>query len=235
MAQPRTPVVPTGSVVAIIDAFLDWCSKHRSPDTYELCRSRLERFARTDPDLLVGDLRPFHVQEWIDAMDVESGTKRNYCRFVKRCVRWAKKQGYNESDPIADMEQPKGGKRETVLSDEQYNELLSLTLDPTFRELLTVTWEIGCRPQESLHVGARHVDLTNQRWVFQEAEARTDIPRVVYPVATGLRQSRVDEGTNEVWRRSRVTDLAGRRLGILTSNSISISIRKGSTPRKGTS
>ena len=180
MAKPRTPVVPTGSVLAIIDAFLDWCAKHRAGDTYEWYQSRLERFARAYPDLLVGDLRPYHVQEWIDAMDVSSGTKKNYCRSVKRCLRWAKKQGYVEGNPIEDMEQPKGGKREVVLSQEEYDELFSLAADVTFRDLLTVTWETGCRPQESLRVEARHVDLTNHRWVFPESEAKTDLPRVVY-------------------------------------------------------
>ena len=180
MAKPRAPVVATGSVLAVIDAFLDWCSKHRAPDTYEWYRSRLEQFARTYPTLLVGELRPFHVQQWIDSMHVESGTKRNYCRAIKRCVKWAKQQGYIDANPIEDMEQPKGGKRETVVSDAQYKELLSYAHDPGFRELLNVTWEIGCRPQESLRVEARHVDLQNQRWVFPESEAKTDIPRVVY-------------------------------------------------------
>ena len=39
-------------------------------------------------------------------MDVSSGTKRNYCRSVKRCLRWAKQQGYIDRNPVADMEMP---------------------------------------------------------------------------------------------------------------------------------
>jgi len=186
MAKPEKRVVASGSLLAIIDAFLDWCQKHRAPDTYEWYQSRLQLFARRHPDLGTGDLRPYHVQQWIDAMNVSSGTKRNYCRAIKRCMAWAKKQGHIDVNPIADLEQPRSGKRETVISPEQFNELLSLTQDETFRDLLIVTWETGCRPQESLRVHARHVDMANQRWVFSETEAKTDTPRIVYLTDTAL-------------------------------------------------
>jgi integrase len=48
-------------------------------------------------------------------------------------------------------------------------------------DLVTVTWETGCRPQESLRVEARHVDLANQRWVISKDESKTKrLVRVVY-------------------------------------------------------
>ena len=180
LARPEKRVVPSGSLLAIIDVFLDWCQKHRAPDTYEWYRSRLELFAKKHPNLRAADLRPFHVQQWIDEMDVSRGTKRNYCRSIKRCMRWAKKQGHIDLNPIADLEQPKGGKREVVVTQGEFDEILSLTVDDTFRDLLIVTWETGCRPQESLRVESRHVDLTNQRWIFSETESKTDTPRIVY-------------------------------------------------------
>ena len=50
-----------------------------------------------------------------------------------------------------------------------------------FRDLVNVTWETGCRPQESLRVEARHVDLQNQRWVFRKSESKMKrITRVIY-------------------------------------------------------
>ena len=113
-------------------------------------------------------------------MNVSSGTKRNYCRAVKRCMAWAKKQGHIDVNPIADLEQPRGGKREVVVTQEEFDQLVALAGDQSFRDLLIVTWETGCRPQESLRVEARHVDLANQRWVFSETEAKTDMPRIVY-------------------------------------------------------
>jgi integrase len=46
---------------------------------------------------------------------------------------------------------------------------------------LEVTWETGCRPQESLAVEARHVDLVNSRWFFPPDESKGEQwPRIVY-------------------------------------------------------
>ncbi len=76
MAQPAKQAVASNSLLALIVAFLDWCHKHRAHETYERHRYRLEQFARRHPDLQIGDLKPFHIQQWIDAMDVANGTKR---------------------------------------------------------------------------------------------------------------------------------------------------------------
>lgn len=181
MAEPRQQaVVLSDSLAAVIDSFLEWCQNHRAPDTYDWYRDRLVRFDARYPDLRVAELRPFHVQEWIDEMKISSGSKRNYCRSIKRCLRWAKQQGYIETNPIADMSLPRAGKREKVVSDAEWNTILGCVSDRAFRDLLIVTWETGCRPQESLRVEARHVDVANQRWVFPESESKTDQLRIVY-------------------------------------------------------
>ena len=100
---------------------------------------------------------------------------------MKRVFRWAAEQGYIDRSPVAHMKQPQGGKREVVVSQAEFDEILSLAKDEGFRDLLIVTWETGCRPQESLIVEARHVDLANQRWVFQPSEEKCGRSlRVVY-------------------------------------------------------
>ena len=181
MAEPpKRVVMASDSLSTVIEAFLEWSQHHRSPVTYEWYHFRLKRFFKTYPDLRIGELRPYHVQEWIDRMPVASGSKRNYVRAIKRCVRWAKKQGYIEVNPIVDLEVPRGGKREKVVLPAEWEAILAAVSDRSFHDLLLVTWETGCRPQESLRVEARHVDLVNQRWVFPESESKTDIPRIVY-------------------------------------------------------
>jgi integrase len=183
MADPpkRARAARGQMILAVIEAYLDWCQKHRSPDTYDWYRDRLERFAQRYPTLTTSEIRPYHVQEWIDGMEgISSGTKRNYCRSIKRAMRWAKRLGYIDDNPIADMEQPKAGKRETVISQEEFDAILQRVPDRYFRDLLITTWETGCRPQESLRVEGRHVDLTHSRWVFPESEAKGGIPRIVY-------------------------------------------------------
>ena len=156
MRRPQSRPVASGSVVAIVEAFLDWCKKHRSPDTYEWYRYRLQRFVEfAAPGLRVSQLKPFHVQHWIDHYgQLSNGSKRNYCRAIQRAMRWAEQQGYMERSPIAHMEKPAGGKRELVLSSEEFDKILGCARDRQFRDLLITTWESGCRPQESLRVEA---------------------------------------------------------------------------------
>jgi len=68
-----------------------------------------------------------------------------------------------------------------VISPEQFETILAAVRDQEFKDLLTVSWETGCRPQESLRVEARHVDRDNARWVFPASEAKGGrLPRVVY-------------------------------------------------------
>ena len=184
MATPKRvlPVTTTSkSLVGIIDSFLEWTRKQKSPHTYEWYRYRLQRFVEKYPNLSVEELKPFHVQEWVDGYQFSVTSRRNYLRSVKRCLKWATRQGYIERSPIADLEVPAGESREGLVSEEEFENLLAQVSDPEFRDLLLVTWETGCRPQESLRVEARHVDLQNRRWVFPKSESKTKrLSRVVY-------------------------------------------------------
>lgn len=93
MAAPRAvaPVVPVATtlVVVLCDKFLDWVQLHRSAATYQWYWWRLQSFGRKYPELTAEELRPFHVQEWVDAQDIAVTTQRNCIRAVKRCIRWA--------------------------------------------------------------------------------------------------------------------------------------------------
>jgi integrase len=192
MREPQTHTVCPTAWAAIVDLFLDWVQKHRSPETFEWYRYRLERFCQRYPNLRAADIRPYHVQQWVDSYeDLTRTSKRNYVRTVKRCSRWAVQQGYLNTDPVQLMEVPGTDRRETVISPEAYQELLSLIRDEAFRDLVVTTWETGCRPQESLRVEARHVDLARQRWVFPKSEAKGKRePRIVYLTDAALEITR---------------------------------------------
>ena len=196
LAQPGrdsfVPPSPDGPspvlVVVIVDKFLDWCEKNRAADTYRWYRDRLQLFCNWIPSTLaVPELKNFHVQEWVDSFpDLAPGSKRNHCRSVQRAMRWAVRLGHIDSSPVAHLEKPSAGRREQVVSVEEFAKILGATKDQQFKDLLTVSWETGCRPQESLRVEARHVDRPNARWIFPASEAKGGkLPRIVYltPVA----------------------------------------------------
>jgi integrase/recombinase XerD len=108
--QPVVHIAPDhGLVVVIVDEFLDWCEKQRAPDTYRWYKDRLESFCATiDVNLTADELRPHHVQKWVDNYGVElkSGSRRNLIASVKRAMKWAEEQGYIEHSRIAHMKKP---------------------------------------------------------------------------------------------------------------------------------
>lgn len=181
LARPQPVQTTSDSLAATIDAFLEWTQKHRTPDTYEWYRYRLQRFIERYADLRVGDLRPYHVQLWGDSYELSQTSRRNYLRSVKRCIRWAVTQGYLKSNPIEHLEVPNAESKEVLITGDEYQRLLTFVPSGPLRDLIEVTWETGCRPQESLRVDARHFDSTNQRWVFPRAESKgKKAPRGVY-------------------------------------------------------
>ena len=181
MTQPHEQKVSSESLAGIIDTFLDWVGRHRSPETYEWYRYRLQRFIERYPDLRAVDLRPFHVETWADTYPLSVTSRRNYLRSVKRCLKWAKKQGYIDRNPVEDMEVPSADHKEIAMSPDEFDTLTGYVRNPALADLINVTWETGCRPQESLRVEVRHVDLANHRWVFYKSESKGKrISRVVY-------------------------------------------------------
>ncbi|MCA9195528.1 MAG: tyrosine-type recombinase/integrase, partial [Planctomycetales bacterium] len=127
------------------------------------------------------ELKPFHVEEWVDSYRLSTTSRRNYFRTIKRCLNWAERQGYIDKNPIEFLEVPSADRKDTYVSPEQFEELLTYVVDPFLRDLLVVTYTTGCRPQESLRVQCRHVELKNKRWVFPQKEAKCKKgPRIVY-------------------------------------------------------
>lgn len=183
MAAPKAALPPATDedVTVVIDAFLDWTQRHRAESTYHWYLQRCQSFVLTIPGLRVSRLRPFHVQEWVDANAAWSnGHKRGCITAVQRALRWAEQMGRIERNPIAFIEKPAPGKRDHVISATEYADILA-RCDDAFADLVTTAWETGARPQELLRVEGRHVDLDNARWVFPPAEAKVKTrPRIVY-------------------------------------------------------
>jgi integrase len=199
MAEPPAsrPVLRPGGVVETVDKFLAWCQDHRKAETYEWYRWRLQLFCdylkkQRLTHLLVSELKPFHLDEFLAGWPAwSSGMKHGACRAVQRAMRWAEIKGYIERSPVAHYEKPRPGKRKVVIAPAEFDQLLSLAGSQNFRDLLTVTWETACRPQESLAVEARHVDLQNARWVFSPDESKGEQwPRIVYLTQAALEVTR---------------------------------------------
>lgn len=181
MGQPREQAVSPESLVAIIDAFLDWTQKNRAPDTYEWYRYRLQRFVNKYPDMRVSSLKPFHIEQWVDDYDVAQTSRRNYFRSIKRCLSWARRQGRIDCDPLEGLDVPGADRKEVFVPPDEFERLLTFVPDERFRDLLVTTYLTGCRPQESLRVITDWVDAKHGRWVFPQKKSKgKKSPRIVY-------------------------------------------------------
>lgn len=166
----------------LFDRYLEWLKSNRSPHTYEWYRYRLQRFIDVYPELTLTELKPYHVQEWVDSYPgLAVTTKRNYIRSVKRSLHWAKMLGHIDQNPIEYISAPTGQAKDVYISQQEFDQLLANTPDEELKKLMVVTYETGCRPQESLRLEIRHVELDNRRFVLPRKEAKgKKAPRVIY-------------------------------------------------------
>lgn len=174
---PNSAASATGMTVGeVFEKFLDWCQRHRSPRTYEWSKGHIQAFcdhlktARTTP---AADLKPFHVVEWVDSKPTWGpNQKRGAIVAVTRPFNWAAKLGYVAASPVRGVEKPSPEKRDSRMTPEDFRTLLSHVTDEPFRDLLTLAYEAGCRPQEARRVEARHLKLEHHRVEIPPPEAK---------------------------------------------------------------
>ncbi|MFW6114627.1 MAG: hypothetical protein ACOC7K_02705 [bacterium] len=165
MSRPEAPRVSEQHVAALLDLFLEWTKAHRAEATFKWYRERLQSFFKSmPPSMVASQLKPYHVQRWLDSHPTWSdGHRRGSIIAVQRAFRWATRMGYIDHSPIAHLEKPPAGTRDLIVSPERFDEILRHVHDPEFADLLCSAWETGARPQELFRVERGHVDLVNQR------------------------------------------------------------------------
>jgi hypothetical protein len=66
----RPPEVASDLVAGVIEGYLDWCQRWRSPRTFAWYKQHLQSFVDSlnDPTkMTLAELKPFHVQRWVDS------------------------------------------------------------------------------------------------------------------------------------------------------------------------
>jgi integrase len=216
-SRPRS--ADTMLAVGVIDAYLEWLKQNRSARTYEWYQRHCQVFAQAiEPTLTVEQLKPYHVTQVLSEHASWSSTNKNgLCRAVQRAFRWAEEEELILRSPLRHLKKPKTRRRETIVTPEEFAQLLVDAGNDDFRDLLITAWETGARPQELFAVERRHVDLSNMRWVFPVEESKGKrLPRIVYLNERALeitrrRMARYPDGTlfrnadGEPWNRSSVS------------------------------
>jgi integrase/recombinase XerD len=188
-AQAHQPAVPTPSaspplVLQVIDDYLSWCRERKAEATYVWYFGFLQDFARhlareVDPKLAVDARLPLHVDQWtFTHRGWSQTTKRGAMLTVQRVFRWAERR-LKIPSPLVGMEKPAAESREVFLTAEQFHDVLTLTRDPNFADLLQFLWNTGARPQEAFRAEDSHFDGTKITFPIKQAKGKKKA-RVIY-------------------------------------------------------
>jgi integrase len=186
---PEAPGSSDTRVASICDAFLVWCERHQAAETYRGYSFYIQSFCEACGYLLVADLRPYHVTNWMDGKSWGPTSQFNAVRTAQRVFNWAVEQKLLSQNPIKGMKRPRPASRDSYVSDEEFR-ALRRAASPPFRLFLFALRQTGARPSEvrELTWDQTHDD----RWVlFKHKTAdKTRKPRVIHltPVMCRLMQ-----------------------------------------------
>ena len=74
--SPDRQKVSGKSLAAIVDDFLEYVHNNRACETYRWYRDLLQKFILAHSEFCVDDIRPFHVQRWVDGLSNLSKNSR---------------------------------------------------------------------------------------------------------------------------------------------------------------
>jgi integrase len=172
----------------ILDEFLEHALKNRSKATFLWYRNYLRSFvASVGKKLLVADLKPLHVTQWLDKSFADLSPSSRNCgvRAIKSAFNWAVDEGYLDRSPIRGVKRPPAGRREMVLTAEEFRKLiLDRCSDQLEKDLLVFLWETGARVQEVRRITVKHFDEANKRIILPPSEDKVGHYRVIHLTET---------------------------------------------------
>jgi integrase len=187
----------TLQVATVCDLFLDYSLTNNSPSSYRTHRHFLQAFCTGYGRFNVSDLKPFHINRWVDGKKSWKGAKRHAIVSVKRVFSWAEQQGLIATNPIRSVKPPRMNRRERVLSADERKLILGSTKDQAFRDFLTAMLDTGCRPSEVAAVTAADVNPELGVWILKEHKTakKTGKPRIIYlsPAMLDLSKKQIEK------------------------------------------
>lgn len=176
--QAQLPESPDARVADICEAFLGYSAKNHAPDTYRNHRFYLQEFSEAAGQVLVAELRPFHVTRWIESKVWNETTRFNAKRYAFRAMNWAVGEGILQQNPLKGMKRPRPRVRQRALTDAEYLALIKGT-DGCFRRFLFALRQTGARPKEVRELTWEQVRA--DRWVLTKHKTdRTGKPRTIF-------------------------------------------------------
>lgn len=178
--EKEKPVQPAGPLLVydVLGRFLAWARQNKAERTHEFYKDKIDSFwkwmkAQGQKHLAASGILPIHLIDWADAHpEWSGGMRRQAIMSVQRAYNWAAEVGVVPSSPIRHVKKPSIGRRENVIDFATHAAMVEASDSEQLKDLLTVAWETGARPQELMRVEARHFQGSHKRWVFPAKESK---------------------------------------------------------------
>jgi len=176
----QSPDAVNVTVLTVCELFLSWAQRHRSAETQRGYKFYLQSFAEECGYLAADELKPYHVQAWVDDNPAwKQTTHFNAIGTVLRAFNWAAQQGVVTNNPIAGMKRPRPKSRRLIIERATYLRLRRAAR-PEFKYFLTALWETGARPCELRTL--KWSQVKGDRFVLEvhKTSEKVDLPRVIW-------------------------------------------------------
>jgi integrase len=182
LTQDRKPA--TMYVRVLCDLFLEHSSKHNAADTYTWYKRFLQSFIDFHGygKLLVTELRPHHVNRWLDDNPWEQTSRWAAITSVKRAVNWGVEEGYLDASPLARLKKPEPKRREKIIETTERKAIIGALKDRAFKILVFALSQTACRPGELRLITAKECHLDRGYWKLakHKTAGKTGKPRLIY-------------------------------------------------------
>lgn len=168
--------------------------KDRADTLYDFCFGYPPRFRQSDTrptkkdrihkgygGMTTSDLKPLHIDQWLQAHKTWNGGKRSRVQAVKRALNYGVEAGLIEANPIKGCRVAKQNARVTYITPNQEAALLK-TGNEAIASAIKVCIRTGARPGcEFAKLTADHVKDHGDRmeWIFQAKESKTKRLRTI--------------------------------------------------------
>ena len=144
----------------VLSQYMLWMKAHKAPTTFASREPFLIDFRDSLPqNLRATDIKPQHVQAWVDAHpNWNSTTANTRITTVMAAWNWAMRMCIIEHNPLAKMPKPRRKVRQDYLPHNRWDELLGFCTDDHFRDLLHFALLTGARATECFRFTCEHYD-----------------------------------------------------------------------------
>ena len=174
----------------LIETFLVWCSRHRSPATVGFYRTRLRRFCRKFNSRDLDTLMPLEIDEYLAeaGAGMSDSTRHHNVVALGRLQKFALEYGILDRPVFGKLEKPRVGQRDRVPTAAETEAILARA-SPQFRLVYSALRQCGARPGELCRATIADVDRANGVITLKEHKTarKTGKPRRI-PVGRKLRE-----------------------------------------------